>query len=253
MKDRQSTADSSRLPKAWVSEWPIREAVTTDGQTLSAEERQRASRFKFDRHRQAYLASHVGLRQALSQATGIAARDIAYEYGDFGKPRLATELGSSIRFNLSHSGEQAIAAATNGLEVGIDIERLPTPSSRKQDWSRNIAERCFHPAELAAIESQATQAEQVATFYHLWTRKEAVVKLLGKGLQMPLTEFQVSPNPTTAGWTTLPKENPLAIDRCWVESLSVSKGYVAAIACEQKVQVCNSALRAEGADKPFDL
>ena len=46
--------------------------------------------------------------------------------------------------------------------------------------------------EVAALEALPEEERYVA-FYHVWSRKEALIKALGEGLFAPLNEFSVSP------------------------------------------------------------
>jgi len=106
-----------------------------------------------------------------------------------GKPFLET-IGDSanhdIRFNLSHSGEWALVALTNGAEVGVDIERRevnrPTPALAKYAFS------VIEFEQWSALDEE----EKPGAFYRLWTRKEAYIKLLGKGLHLDLKSFDIS-------------------------------------------------------------
>ena len=77
---------------------------------LSEDERARSVRFKFARDRQRFVVGRVSLRRILSAYIGLAAPDIRFSYGEFGKPALAPDLEftadvlHSISFNCSHSG-----------------------------------------------------------------------------------------------------------------------------------------------------
>ena len=79
-----------------------------------------------------------------------------------------------LQFNLSHSGTKVLAAVSLE-EVGVDVE-LIRPVTRLPA----LTARYMSPAEQLAIE-QASDDQRMTTFFRLWTRKEAVVKLIGTG------------------------------------------------------------------------
>ncbi len=75
-------------------------------------------------------------------------------------------------FSLSHSGDYAMCAVSDRL-IGCDIERMGGVKMR-------VAERYFHPSEVKLIE-ESPDAER--EFYRIWTLREAVSKLDGRGIQ----------------------------------------------------------------------
>lgn len=79
--------------------------------------------------------------------------------------------------SISHSNGWAVAAvaAAPNICLGIDLEKV-TP--RIDAWARDF----FHPTELACGQGDAFLTG-------LWTKKEAIVKLLGQGLA--LNSFEV--------------------------------------------------------------
>ena len=78
---------------------------------------------------------------------GIAPVCVRFEYGRWGKPRLAGTLGTSgLRFNAAHSDGLFLAAFTLEQEIGIDLERVvPIPEMLQ------VARLAFSPAEHAAL------------------------------------------------------------------------------------------------------
>jgi phosphopantetheine--protein transferase-like protein len=69
-----------------------------------------------------------------------------------------------------------ILAVTAGREVGVDIEM----HSRSINWPQTAPE-VFSPAELAYVASQPTEETRKEAFFRIWTRKEALLKAIGKG------------------------------------------------------------------------
>ncbi|RQH04127.1 4'-phosphopantetheinyl transferase family protein [Paraburkholderia dinghuensis] len=149
---------------------------------LSAHERERADKFRFERHRRRYVTGRGELRRILGRYLALPPQALALGVGPEGKPFCTIEpSGWPIRFNLSHCENSAALAIANGFEVGIDIERI-----------RPI-EACVPPEIFSAREhAQFTalpDAEQQAVFFETWVRKEACLKALGTGFILPPTHF----------------------------------------------------------------
>ena len=93
---------------------------------------------------------------------------------------------AAISFSLSHSGELAVIAMSSLARLGVDIEQL-----RVIDDAGAIAQSHFASAEKVALAAVAP-AEQNRAFLTCWTRKEAFVKALGRGLSIDLAGFEVN-------------------------------------------------------------
>lgn len=150
---------------------------------LSADERTRAVRFHFDRHRCHYIVGRATLRRILASYLALAPDEVVFRYGPQGKPELPDRKGPRLEFNLSHSGDLGLCAVAR-WPLGIDLERL-----RVVPDADLIAARFFTPAEVA---QQQAAADRNAALLRHWTRKEAVIKAVGVGLSMPLDTFDVS-------------------------------------------------------------
>lgn len=153
---------------------------------LSPDELTRYRRYRFEIHRQRFLACRAATRQLLAAYLGTDPAGLEFEYSDLGKPALAD---GGVEFNVSNSEDAALIAVTRGVPVGCDIEHLPRRCSFLE-----LAERFFSPEEIAALRALPT-AEQRRGFFAAWTRKEAILKCTGKGLTTPLDEVTVSLGP----------------------------------------------------------
>jgi 4'-phosphopantetheinyl transferase len=91
-----------------------------------------------------------------------------------------------LHFNVSRSDDTCLIAVASNA-VGIDVER---PDGRGIDLDA-FARRFFAPNERAALR-QLVGRPKLLTFFRLWTLKEAFVKALGGGLNIPLDAFGVS-------------------------------------------------------------
>jgi 4'-phosphopantetheinyl transferase len=143
------------------------------------------------------------LRTLLGGRLGLAADDVPLEPRDGGKPHLGPAAGlPDLRFNLSHSGERALIAITEGVEVGVDIERL-TPR-RPEEYLRD------------------------------WCRREAYVKGTGTGLRgrpRQLAFERVGPR----HWAVI--DGGSTVEGWRVFDLDPGAGYVAALATASEVDV----------------
>jgi 4'-phosphopantetheinyl transferase len=167
---------------------------------LSANEHERARRFRFERDRQRYIVRRGRLRALLARYLDLPPPQVQLRVGPFGKPYAAE---GNLRFSLSHSHGIALYAIAHGLEVGCDIEH------RDQRYaSEQLPELFFSPREVHTLRSLAP-ALQAEGFFNCWTRKEAYVKARGYGLSLPLDVFDVSLAPSEpaallrgcAGWS----------------------------------------------------
>jgi 4'-phosphopantetheinyl transferase len=156
-------------------------------QTLTPDERGRAERFYFERHRQRFLAGRGLLRAILARYLHQPPETLRFAYGLHGKPTV--EAGGDLHFNLSHSGDAGLLGITHGREIGVDLEQV-----RPRGNLEELAQRFFAPAEVAALAAVAP-AEKTLAFFHGWTRKEAFLKAGGEGLSRLLDQFTVSLRP----------------------------------------------------------
>ena len=119
--------------------------------------------------------------------------DLTYTVDDYGKPQLslaAITNHKSIHFSISHT-KTAIAVAIDHAPVGIDVETIVSPA-RISD--RHFLDRTMSPAEQQQI---AAADNPCLAFTELWTKKEALVKLLGTGIDMSTLPTLLD-NPLTA-------------------------------------------------------
>ena len=157
--------------------------------TLEADELERAGRFHFEKHRRHFVVGRGGLRYVLARYLNLKPEEFRFSYGTYGKPVLA---GEGLRFNMSHSHGVALFAVARDREVGVDVEHI-----RADFATEDIARRFFSRAEVARFNALPKE-EQVAAFFRCWTRKEAYIKAIGRGLSEPLDAFDVTLTPGEA-------------------------------------------------------
>ncbi len=152
---------------------------------LSEAEQARARRFRLERHRHGYIVVHGMLRKILGGYLNIGAREVKFGNGPAGKPAVDGD-HNRIRFNLSDSGGHVLYAVAHDREVGVDVETV-----RPKPKAAALVNRFFSENEKAAFQ-KIDADEREDAFLRGWTRKEAYVKAIGKGLRFPLDRFDVS-------------------------------------------------------------
>jgi 4'-phosphopantetheinyl transferase len=146
---------------------------------------------------------------------------------EYGKPALVyPPHGAHVHFNLSHSGELALYAFAYDKRVGIDVEY-----KRSDVEYEAIARVSFSPNEQAVLRSLPNEVKQEA-FYNCWTRKEAYIKALGKGLSHPLDQFDVSLTPGESPALLADRQDPQAPARWSLCALAPEAHYAGALVVE---------------------
>lgn len=143
-------------------------------EVLDADERARAARLGPRGAR--WAAARAGLRHLLGARLAIAPDLVRFTTAPGGKPRLHEVHGSTLRFNLAHSGSYALVALRDGLEVGVDLEAV-----RADVAFEDVARAQFSTPELTSFLA-ADPASRPAAFFRAWVRHEALAKAAGVGL-----------------------------------------------------------------------
>lgn len=98
----------------------------------------------------------------------------------YGKPYM---LDSGFNFNISHSGNTVVCVFSK-QDIGIDIEEI-------HDIDYSLFENVFSSNEFKVINDGGLDK-----FYEFWTRKESVIKAIGKGMSIPLTQIEIDKEST---------------------------------------------------------
>jgi len=223
------TSQLASLQTAEVHIWAVR--ILSDGgcidalyRTLSPDEQQRARSFRFDEHRNDYIAARGLLRAILAGYTGQPAEAIRFQYGPRGKPYLQDPENRRLQFNLSHSEHCAVYAVVQDCELGVDVERIKELADMD-----SVARRFFSHAEVADLQTVRSELHTLA-FYNCWTRKEAYIKAVGSGLSLPLDQFRVSLLPGQPAALLSLKDDADSASRWSVHELRLWHGFVGALA-----------------------
>ena len=174
----------------WRSEIDLPENEVSHYQAmLSSEELQRAERFKFASKRREYIVTRGLLRSALGLLMKVGGEEIGFSYTAENKPVLENvPQQEQLVFNASHSHGQAVVAVSLNRQLGVDIEKI-----RNDVEYEKLATRYFSENEQQALKDY--QGDRREAFFATWTRKEAFVKAVGKGIAYGLSEFDVNVDP----------------------------------------------------------
>ena len=148
---------------------------------LSDDELSRFSRISHDKARQSFLRSRTSLRLILASYLRCSAAGLLFRYNENGKPELSSSEPSSLRFNLSHSGNYCLLAVAADCEIGVDVEQVKSA----RDYQA-LAQRFFTASEFHLLRN--TNDERL--FYRIWVLKEASVKARGMKLLAGLDRFE---------------------------------------------------------------
>ncbi len=194
--------------------------LVPDGETpdyektaLQPDEISRAGRFHRAGDRNRFVYARHMLRTLAGRYTRQSPDAICFTIGKNKKP----EIKGTDRWhiNVSHAG-QWILVAIGVTSVGVDVEEH-TPDFAFQD----VLAHSFTVVEQQHIEANDSRS----LFYRSWTRKEALVKATGKGLD---DDFQRVP--CLDGRHRIGGEIIGATGQWSVSSFRVSDGYSAAVA-----------------------
>ncbi len=148
---------------------------------LDEHEQQRWGRLREPVLANAFLRGHAALRQLLSLYAQQPLQSIQYCFNQWGKPYLA----SGPYFSFSHSHGLAIIAISKS-EVGVDLEYQ---LDDRVSWQALLS--MWSEAEARYWQQQSQRPSFNECLRH-WTRKEALLKALGFGLSLPLSDVAIS-------------------------------------------------------------
>ena len=180
----------------WLIERPGPEEIERWTDLISPEERSRADRFRYPGDREVYIAVHGALREILGGIPGVEPGGITFATKPDGKPEVE---GGGASFSISRTEGAALIAVSSSGAVGADIE-LVSPHS----LDATVADRFFSPRERASLDGLEGE-EYASAFFRIWTRKEALVKCMGRGIDEDLAAIETDPAP---GWTLVSLDLP---------------------------------------------
>ena len=164
---------------------PLTDSALSDLDSLNDDERDRAARFMNERARNEFIQARAFLRRLLESCGAGPAKQIAFSHSANGKPELA-RAETPLQFNVSHTRELAVFAVTRSHPVGVDVEWLGATRE-----AEGIVASRFAPEEQAEF-AGLPEAMKQRGFLQGWTRKEAFIKALGRGLGYDLASFAIT-------------------------------------------------------------
>lgn len=191
---------------------------------LSEQEKLRSFTYQKRSDALRFITGRAFLRKVISRITGVNAAELVIGKGDNQKPVLEYPQ-VPLNFNVSHAKNKVILAIDR-YPVGIDIENsenaLKTPLFGHKALSVNEQKMLL------------TEGNYRENFCLLWTRKEAFLKAIGKGIDDDIVNI-----PSMEGrykvWG-LPSEK----HSDWsVMSFHTDEGYICSLACNNEAERSN--------------
>ena len=146
---------------------------------VSPEKSARIRRFYRMEERLRGLIADILIRSIIIPKTGMENKEIEFYTNDYGKPFLKGK--EDFHFNLSHSGIWVVGAVDD-QPVGIDVENIQT-------IDLDISKNYYSPDEHRELMSKE---DKFSYFFTLWSLKESYIKIVGKGLSLPLNSFSIT-------------------------------------------------------------
>jgi len=192
---------------------------------LSADERARSGRFRFEEDRVRSIVARGGVRRILSSYCRTSPHNIEFQTQSHGKPALLKPR-AALEFNISHSGECVLIGVTSGVPCGVDIEHW-----RANTRELAIAENFFCPREVEWL------SHTEKGFLRLWATKEAIIKAVGRGLSTSLSDVDVTD--VLEGTTSFVELRTPGIEpqTIWLDELFLVPNYAAAVATVEEKRI----------------
>ena len=191
---------------------------------LSPDECDRAAQLLNLQHQNDFIAARGGLRSTLAEYTNCSPQALRFEYGNYGKPRLADY--PNLHFNLAHSNGRALIIVSEKAVVGVDLEKV-----RSVPKLLALAKRFFKSSEYEAIVA-LPESLQPKQFFAYWTCKEAYLKAVGIGLSQ-ISNLELHLDESSVTVVKSPCDRIFSLTRFDLTCLdSTAIGFVGAVALE---------------------
>ena len=148
--------------------------------SVTDDKRSSIKRYHFYIDAQRSLLGDTLTRYAICKEFNLLNNQLSFMVNKYGKPGL---LNSNIEYNISHAGQFVVCALNDKGPVGVDVELV-------KNSCLDLAKRFFTENEYRYLLSQLVE-NQSEYFCQLWTMKESYIKMVGKGLSIPLNSFNV--------------------------------------------------------------
>ena len=143
--------------------------------------RQKILLYKDKKEQQLRICGKLMLLQLLNESD--ATKDYGLyniKYDEYNKPFF----NENFNFSIAHSEDYVVCAASKHVHVGIDVEKI-------KPINVQLLKDIFSPEEWLSLDQKKYDLNY---FYFLWTRKEAVLKAIGKGIFEEMWKMDVLKN-----------------------------------------------------------
>ena len=188
MLDGIKKHESNLLVCVDVDKMMVQIDVNQMASTLSEDELVRANSFRDPLLRDRFVAGRFFLREILGKELGMPSSEISFSIENNGKPVVSnspTSPSNGGHFSFSRSQQYVLIGYSESRRIGIDIERVRSFPDMELMAAEIFAEHQF-------LEWQSLPpAERPLGFFRGWTRKEAVVKVDGRGISDGVRQIEV--------------------------------------------------------------
>ncbi len=176
---------------------------------------QKILRYRFWKDRQAGLWGKLLLMKGLEEM-GYSKNTLQHlQYTSYQRPYFPKNLELELDFNISHSGYAVACAISLQQRIGIDIEQI-------RPIEIHHFSQQFSPEEMQKMyDAPDTQR----TFFERWCQKEAIIKVDGRGLSIPLPQVKIGGLQANIGGEIF-----------HLKPLELLEGYVSCLASTQPIE-----------------
>ena len=146
---------------------------------ISYKKQEKIKCYHFDIDKKLSLYSDLLVRVIACENLYVNNSDLLFHESKYGKPYIKGY--PDFHYNISHT-RNAIVLVISTTPVGVDIEKI-------KKAALSIAKRFFAANEQDYIFKDNN--DFCKRFYEVWTKKEAYIKYIGKGLSIPLNSFDI--------------------------------------------------------------
>ena len=189
---------------------------------LSPNELERAAKFKFSKDREHFLLRHYLLKLILCEYCDCQPHELKFRYNNYNKPFINIPEFKELKFNMSSSDDLMMIGLCKQNDIGIDVEKIRETGNLEHIALENFSER-----ELEYLNSKL---DKTTAFFNIWTRKEAFIKAVGKGIYFPLKSFCVDVDPSGSYENMTILKHPVESKRWRTIAIKVSDSHIAALA-----------------------
>jgi len=148
---------------------------------LSSQEIDRANKYHFQKDKNRFIICRAFLKIFLAGYLKVSIDELIFDQDSNKKPFLSSH--PSVHFNVSHSSDYALIIISKHT-VGVDIEYINLNFEFNE-----VLSNVFNDSEMDQIQKSDNSREN---FYKFWTRKESIVKAIGKGIDDDITKISVT-------------------------------------------------------------